>query len=343
MILLSAVLLIGFQFHQVQQQQQQEEEEEVKHIIISSSSSSSRNEEKDHMLFDEKDSKTIESVVSRNPPTGSHNTSEQLTKKKKMMNPIRFVSDMDHENMDCFTAMQDVFFPKETQHLYNSYGDSSKKMPLPVIQLGFPKAGTTSINDVFKKSGYKTIHFVDCLVYAKLSKARRGLCAECMRIAHMLGRPLLKSCDKSLLTENRRIEVWTQLDACSIGPKKECVFPQIDYLDDIHAEVPNATFLMNMRNVTKWISSVSRWNDLRERLTENNLPDLPSGSATDEELTRFYCNQVRRVRKFVVENPSHAYIELDVESADAGQFLASVFGTQADHWGASNQNLDKKT
>jgi len=41
----------------------------------------------------------------------------------------------------------------------------------------------------------------------------------------------------------------------------------------------------------------------------------------------------RTVREFAKKNPSHAYIEIDVEAEDAGEQLAAATGRDGSCWG----------
>jgi hypothetical protein len=61
-----------------------------------------------------------------------------------------------------------------------------------------------------------------------------------------------------------------------------------------------------------------------------------------ESFEVFYCSQVERVRKFVSDHPSHALIELDIESENAAFIMSKLFDINQTCWGHANQNPRKE-
>eukprot|EP00957_Ditylum_brightwellii_P152063 11578227-Ditylum_brightwellii.AAC.1 len=62
-------------------------------------------------------------------------------------------------------------------------------------------------------------------------------------------------------------------------------------------------------------------------------------SASQEDLIAWHQDQIQRVRQFVLDHPSHALIEVDIEDVAAGQRMSQAFGIPEAFWGQSNTNL----
>jgi hypothetical protein len=167
----------------------------------------------------------------------------------------------------------------------------------------------------------------------------KGLCADCMRSAVLSGSPPLESCGD--------FQSFMQMD-------RDTFFPQIELLNEMHIESPNATLLLMFRNVSDWYRSLSYWKagnatnhnsaeihgkTLAERLTDANISGLPPGKGVNEtEMSQFFCNHVNNIRRFVAKHPSHALIELDIASPSNAVQLESLIGISRSCWGESNKN-----
>ena len=58
---------------------------------------------------------------------------------------------------------------------------------------------------------------------------------------------------------------------------------------------------------------------------------------------KFYCEQVERVRKFVLQHPSHKLVEIMVGDPNVGDYLAELFDVDQSCWGAHNVNPRSET
>mmetsp|Transcript_31677 Transcript_31677/g.38804 ORF Transcript_31677/g.38804 Transcript_31677/m.38804 type:complete len:293 (-) Transcript_31677:46-924(-) len=195
-------------------------------------------------------------------------------------------------------------------------------LPRPIISVGFPKAGSTTLDDFFKCGGVRSCHHA-----YKGEDKRLHIIGTCMEEAKRKGLPLIKSCGDR--------EAYTQLDDTT---HTHCYWPQIDALDEIHDEYPDATFILNLRPVEHWIKSLRKWRSYSGRLKTCGMVE----DSTDELLTELFCNQVTRARDFVAKHPSHALIEFDIEDPSTGELLSNVFGIDEKCWGVSNVGTYKK-
>jgi hypothetical protein len=160
-----------------------------------------------------------------------------------------------------------------------------------------------------------------------------------MRNAVLSGSRPLESCGN--------FQSYMQMD-------RDTFFPQIELLNEIHAESPNATLMLIFRNMSDWYRSLSYWKagngtrhnsaetqgkSLAERLTNANITGLPPGRGVNEtEMSQFFCNHVNNIRRFVAKHPSHSLIELDIASPSNAEQLESLIGISRSCWGQSNKN-----
>lgn len=217
----------------------------------------------------------------------------------------------------------------------------------PVINLGMPKVGSSTLFHFFRCSGWKASHW---------KSERQGLIGACMKRASVRNDPLLKSCDawyfKKLwgsqnepsAWDDKGAEAYLQMDFSLNGGR--CRYPQIQDLDKLHQEAPNATFVLLFRPIQDWYRSMANWPSsnstatLLERLQQCDLPGLPQGRGGSlPELEVFWCRHVRRVRDFVERHPSHRLVELDLYNAEqSARVMAKLFHSQSDCWGHANAN-----
>ena len=230
-----------------------------------------------------------------------------------------------------------------------------KTLPKPIVHLGMPKTGTTTMEAFFKCGGVHTSHSVckvtnDVLLQSFFESGgvgTKGLlkngeclshrvwepckhCPECMWAAKNHSLPLLESCGG--------YDVWMQVDTV----ESHCFFPQLSGLDLIHEESPSATFLYMFRDVDNWINSIShfRGGSTKRRLQKcgkkGRIPFL-EGSKPDQ-LRKFRCESVKYVRNFVENHPSHTLIEIDLDNPESGKILSQLFEIDEECWAIKNVN-----
>jgi len=214
--------------------------------------------------------------------------------------------------------------------------------PLPYIIVGMPKSGTTTIHDYFQcGKAHRTSHFICKGHTHACATCLPNVCAVCMRdnfIKNGPSSPLMEGCGDW--------DVYTELDACMMlkNPQNPvCYYPQVTDLEGIHASHPGATFILNLRNVDRWIGSVGRFKDLSRCLVNCDIDGvLPKGKgAKPDELRKFYNDQTERVREFVKLHPTHKLVEVNIEDEKAGHYMESIFGVAAKCWGHANKNMAK--
>ncbi|KAL3785265.1 hypothetical protein HJC23_002720 [Cyclotella cryptica] len=223
-------------------------------------------------------------------------------------------------NDSCFMARSNRIVTSRHRHING-----------PFINVGMPKMGSTSLHKYFCCGNYTSSHW-EC-------GKGKGLCADCMKDAVLTGSLPLKSCGN--------FQSFMQMD-------RDVFFPQIELLDQIHQESPNATFILMFRGMNDWFRSLYHWKasnisrhtfrdsrgkSFSERLTNANITGLPPGKGSNErEMSEFFCQHVNHIRKFVSSHPSHVLIELDIASPYVGVELEIIFGISQRCWGEANKN-----
>jgi hypothetical protein len=210
----------------------------------------------------------------------------------------------------------------------------------PIINVGMPKCGSSTLEHFFHCAGMKTSHW---------STKRHGPIGVCMRDAIKRGLPPIKSCDSWYRGRGKAfnesfdsgVEALLQID--TENNEAECVFPQMSYLEELHAEAPNATYILNFRPVMDWVSSLIRCEGMGKamylRLQNCNLPDFPKGKGnTTAELKDWLCGHVRNIRNFVAEHPSYSLIELNLYETRNADIMSTLFHTDPSCWVHANKN-----
>lgn len=235
------------------------------------------------------------------------------------------------------------------------------RLPKPVIVMGFPKAGTSSIFAFFQRQGLRSQHWYCC-------GAQKGPQMGCPSLmAGCLLKNLRRSQTKILKGCGNQIDVYAEingprkkkwhpftgktgwlLDDGSVdfeSPKQRIFFPQHFRIDAVHRSYPNATWILNWRDVEPWIDSVMKWGDnlhyqfAYEYYMQGVISHIPQNMTEMRSFLRqIYLQHFEMVRDFVQTHPSHALVEVNITHPEAGQVLADAFGLSSVAWTNVNKN-----
>ncbi|KAL3816235.1 hypothetical protein ACHAXA_002181 [Cyclostephanos tholiformis] len=242
----------------------------------------------------------------------------------------------EEEEEDCFRARGDSARRWRRMHVHDEDDPAAAIASdhLPVINLGMPKIGSTSLWKFMACAGLRASHW----------KCGDGsyYCADCIRDSVSAGLLPLDKCGN--------YDAYAQID----GPlsshdrasKKLIYFPQIEMLDGIFNAYPNATYVLTFRSMDGWHRSLSNWFSslsslsMKERMERSNVTGLYV-DANDTIATKrrvfddFFCDHVKRVRRVV---PRERLVEIDIEDENAGVTLAETFDADASCWVHANAN-----
>lgn len=227
---------------------------------------------------------------------------------------------------------------KENFQDYNEKAIKSLKVPAPIILLGFPKAGTTTIDHYFRCNSLHVSH-EECYDNPD-KKGKTRNCGQRMMENLEHGRPIFH--------RTGDYHVYT-----GIFHSTTCIFPQLTHLEEMHENHPNATFLLHMRDLDKWVDSTRRWSrhmrygtmytQMADCFVENP-PDRENQTLVDSVLKNKYQKVIDGARKLVQEHPSHRLIEVHVDRDDAEDIMdASFFHSPRENcWSHENVNTGKR-
>ena len=257
---------------------------------------------------------------------------------------------------------QSVFLPfsKDPNTKHKSYS----RLPLPVLNMGMPKCGSSTLYEFFGCIGFSATHW---------NYGTETFEALCMRDAANAGLPVLSTCahGTDALTQlditypfgferdfaSKQKQQLSQAHFLSNKLRDDCFFPQLSLLEEIHAESPDATFVLNFRPVEDWARSIQNWGDMMPRFQACDLPNLPRGYPEDltnkeevqEIMMLWFCSHVVNLRNFVKAHPSHALVEIDLYDTDLSKRMMSIFfpskqeGKSKQCWGHSNKSKKKQS
>jgi hypothetical protein len=213
------------------------------------------------------------------------------------------------------------------------------KLATPIIVMGLMKAGTTSIFGYFK-----------CGLDPRHSKLSHYNCNDPAFTKHGI-----MSCGKRMrrnVTGRNNHTAFHTMDMFHLYSELDgqetnggISVPQWHFIQAIHDNFPNATWILNLRDPHDWLKSINRWQDLRQRFIDNPFePDLPIGVGDDDnDMIKFYNAQAQKIRDFAAEHPSHNLVEVQIDSPEAGEVMEDAFGISADAcWKKRNGNHDGK-
>ena len=235
-------------------------------------------------------------------------------------------------------------FPKQVRNLTNlSTGSTSSgsvtnaKVQLPILVVGLPKAGTSSLFHFFSCHGFASQHWYCCGPQRDAQRVDYGnyYMSDCMLYNLHHNRSILDGCGQ--------YDVYTELN----GPRRvrntgqvpwgfplaRIFLPQHFQLQQLHDFAPNATWILNTRPIEDWIRSLWKWNRqlprelVNEIVFQRQASRKPIGRLEHQEFLRqFYQIHIETVRTFVQNHPSHYLIELDISKNDTAATLTQALG-----------------
>jgi hypothetical protein len=185
--------------------------------------------------------------------------------------------------------------------------------------IGFPKAGTMTLQTAFTKSGLKSAHW---------RVPGRGFVGDLIYDAWFHG--------EDPLAPLRDFDAVTQADVC-LPVRKLNLWPNLDFalLTTIRKLHADCLFILNRRASGEVAASLERWRDYKERIVASDIPGLPAGyGATSAELCRWIDGHYAATRRCFAGDSR--FLDLDVASDDAAAALGRALGLEIKWWGRAN-------
>jgi Sulfotransferase domain len=197
------------------------------------------------------------------------------------------------------------------------------KINLPVFVPSLPKSGTTSIWQYFNCGGHRASH-----QWVKINDTYSEQSGQCIARNVAAAQPPFQGCGE--------YAAFTDTGYANYFPKtgSSCYYPSVDALNQIYEHYPNSTFVMVVRNTTKWYESMANWAEgsLLSRWRPCNATGFPGWKSAANDIMRFYDWHTDNIRQFVKAHPSLKYIEIDLEDKQSGQLLERDIGIPAKCW-----------
>jgi hypothetical protein len=188
------------------------------------------------------------------------------------------------------------------------------------IVVGFPKAGTTTLQEALTASGLRCAHWVhDGQPVGKL--VYDGWFEEGDPFAYL-----------------KDIDVLTQMDIC-VPAWDANYWPNLDIalLLAIRRKHPDCLFILNVRPPAHIAESIMRWPGLPDRLKNVAMPGLPRGRGSrKKDVRRWVAAHYAAIRQVFAQDK--AFLDLDLAAGDAPERLGAALGIEIAWWGRANAN-----
>lgn len=171
------------------------------------------------------------------------------------------------------------------------------------VVIGFPKCGTSSLQQYFKNNNKNSIHY-----HYPIKKTKKW---------RFVGYQIKKASEdnKPLFSYLPNVDALTQLDYAQKGTL--AIFPQIGLFQIMQKQYPNAKFILNVRDEQKWLKSMKGWFNLRKDYRKQN----PRGAdylyglkgTTNADYLDWYNNHINNVIDFFEDTNPHKLLVFDIE------------------------------
>jgi hypothetical protein len=206
----------------------------------------------------------------------------------------------------------------------------------PIIVIGLPKSGTTSVTDFLQLSGVKAAHqFINMkhcegiwpIPAVKVDNEVRWERVQTPTHKCFIGEliQLALSQKKPPLTYLFKAGFYaaSQMDACY----EVDLWPQIDALSFLMQAYPSAYFVHTIRdNITAHANSILHWSDLAHRMKTSGQLSRFVGQSSENSILQnievFIHNSQRIVKHHFRRYPNLRFLELRVSDSDSGLQLA---------------------
>ncbi len=169
-----------------------------------------------------------------------------------------------------------------------------------IIQIGFNKCGTGSLHQFFRSNGLRSAHY------------QQGKLANTVFTNYSQGRPLLAG-----------LEQFDALTDMEWVTAKEAKYVANRFFRQLHAENPQAVFVLNTRNVDRWLQSRLRHNNGSYLSRYRCLLDLTS-SEIMAQWEKDYFAHIEAVTEYFKLYPDARFVHIDIDNDSPeklGEFL----------------------
>jgi hypothetical protein len=200
------------------------------------------------------------------------------------------------------------------------------RQKLKVINLGFPKSGTTTLARALRAAGLKV---ADWKLNPSESGGQRGY------VGRLMYAGFFRSGDPLALMPS--YDAFTEID---IIRNKRNYWPQTDWgiIRAIRACHPGARFLLSTRDAMEHAGSMLRWSDMgTRRLPQSTIPGLPKGhGGSAEDLALWIEGHIAFCRQ--VFAGAEDFLEFRIDDDAAPGRISGFLELPLPWWGVANAN-----
>jgi hypothetical protein len=205
----------------------------------------------------------------------------------------------------------------------------------PLFVLSLPNSGSTALYRYFKCAGFQPNQELG-RYFANQKKGRplRALneIGRCLRSNMENKQPPLYMCSRT--STGKPFSVWLDMEVTSFN---RCFYPALapGVLEALYQNYSQATILQITRHPGQWYETLSfdireKWNDM----CNENHPGVtfPARTSSKDQWIQFYNYYIQHIRDFAGAHPSMNYIEINLDSKDAGDVLQARLDIDKDCW-----------
>jgi len=188
------------------------------------------------------------------------------------------------------------------------------------IVVGFPKAGTTTLQEALTVSGLRCAHWVH----------------DGKGVGQLVYDGWFDRDDPFAYLQD--LDVLTQMDIC-VPAWGANHWPNLDIalLLAIRRRHPDCLFILNARRPMDIAESIMRWPGLPDRLNNVAMPGLPRGRGIrKKDVRKWIATHYAAIRQVFANDPG--FLDLDIAAEDAPRKLGAALGIEIAWWGRANAN-----
>ena len=168
-----------------------------------------------------------------------------------------------------------------------------------ILQIGFPKCGTTSLNELLKKLGFNPIHW---RIYNNEGPP--------IFVSHLIQRALNES--KPMLSYVKGSHVLAEMNG-------DGIWPQLNY-QQLYHEYPDALFILNTRDVDAHFVSLYQHDRYDLIFDDELVPKSFPGNSVEARVKGFLLWHSENVRHFFRDKIEANFVEFNIDVDTVSKF-----------------------
>eukprot|EP00980_Cylindrotheca_fusiformis_P022124 scaffold9004_cov107-Cylindrotheca_fusiformis.AAC.4 len=250
----------------------------------------------------------------------------------------------------------DLLSSSQSHHRVEKKRRHHKRLEAPIIVVGLPKAGTSSLFEYFHCLGIYSQHWYCCGKQDRADQPGSGgpiygpsYMSHCLLENLASGNTLLDGCGD--------YDAYTELNGPHLPldekkPADGIFLPQHYHLQELYEAEPKATWILNLRPIDDWVRSVMNvpanrlLEQFQEEVAKNHVgesssnvtaagekqPNFVRGGRREGDvqfLKEFWTTHIDRVVSFANSHPEITLIQVNISNPDTGLDLADDLGWSA--------------